>query len=111
MSAILLMIYLLSFIVFALAAFAVMQIKLAGMKVKDFWGFIEANQMLDKLYKFARQYQNMSPQEQVIYLAEAEKIFNAFDKVPTELWEEEYQKYREVLKKYNDIKMIKWVSN
>ena len=111
MSAILLMIYLLSFIVFALAAFAVMQIKLAGMKVKDFWGFIDANQMLDKLYRFAKQYQNMSPQEQVIYLAEAEKIFNAFDKVPTELWEEEYQKYREVLKKYNDIKMIKWVSN
>ncbi len=111
MSAILLMIYLLSFIVFALVAFAVMQIKLAGMKVKDFWGFIDANQMLDKLYRFAKQYQNMSPQEQVIYLAEAEKIFNAFDKVPTELWEEEYQKYREVLKKYNDIKMIKWVSN
>lgn len=111
MSAILLMIYLLSFIVFALVAFAVMQIKLAGMKVKDFWGFIDANQMLDKLYRFAKQYQNMSPQEQIIYLAEAEKIFNAFDKVPTELWEEEYQKYREVLKKYNDIKMIKWVSN
>ena len=111
MSAILLMIYLLSFIAFALVAFAVMQIKLAGMKVKDFWGFIDANQMLDKLYRFAKQYQNMSPQEQVIYLAEAEKIFNAFDKVPTELWEEEYQKYREVLKKYNDIKMIKWASN
>ena len=111
MSAILLMIYLLSFIVFALIAFAVMQIKLAGMKVKDFWGFIDANQMLDKLYKFAKQYENMSPQEQVIYLAEAEKIFNAFDKVPNELWEEEYQKYREVLKKYNDIRMIKWISN
>ena len=89
MSAILLMIYLLSFIVFALVAFAVMQIKLAGMKVKDFWGFIDANQMLDKLYRFAKQYQNMSPQEQLIYLSEAEKIFNAFDKVPTELWEEE----------------------
>ena len=111
MSAILLMIYLLSFIVFALVAFAVMQIKLAGMKVKDFWGFIDANQMLDKLYKFAKQYEQMSPQEQIIYLAEAEKIFNAFDKVPNELWEEEYQKYKEVLKKYNDIRMIKWISN
>ncbi len=111
MSAILLMIYLLSFIIFALVAFAVMQIKLAGMKVKDFWGFIDANQMLDKLYKFAKQYEQMSPQEQIIYLAEAEKIFNAFDKVPNELWEEEYQKYKEVLKKYNDIRMIKWISN
>lgn len=111
MSAILVIIYILIFIIFALATFSVMQIKLAGMKVKDFWGFIEANQMLDKLYRFAVQYQNMSPQEQVIYLAEAEKIFTAFNKVPNELWEEEYQKYREVLKKYNDIRMIRWASN
>ena len=81
------------------------------MKVKDFWSFIEANQMLDKLYRFARQYENMSSQEQVIYLAEAEKIFTAFNKVPNELWEEEYQKYREVLKKYNDIRMVRWSSN
>ena len=94
-----------------LVAFAVMQIKLAGMKVKDFWSFIEANQMLDKLYRFAIQYKKMSPQEQVIYLEEAEKIFTAFDKVPPELWDEEYEKYKEVLKKYNDIKMIRWVSN
>lgn len=111
MSAILMVIYILIFVIFALVAFSVMQIKLAGMKVKDFWDFIEANQMLDKLYRFAIQYQNMSPQEQVIYLAEAEKIFTIFSKVPSELWEEEYQKYREVLKKYNDIKMIRWVSN
>ena len=103
-------VYILIFLVFALVMYAVMQIKLAGMQVKDFWGFIEANQMLDKLYKFARQYENMSPQEQVIYLAEAEKIFLAFDKVPNELWEEEYEKYKEVLKKYNDIRMIRWAS-
>ena len=89
--------YILIFLVFALILFAVVQIKLAGMQIKDFWGFIEANQMLDKLYRFAKQYQNMSPQEQVIYLAEAEKIFLAFDKVPNELWEEDYQKYKEVL--------------
>ena len=104
-------IYILAFIIFMLVAFAVMQIKLAGMKVKDFWSFIEANQMLDKLYRFAIQYRKMSPQEQVIYLEEAEKIFTAFDKVPPELWDEEYEKYKEVLKKYNDIKMIRWVSN
>ena len=75
---ILTIIYILVFLVFALVAFAAMQIKLAGMQIKDFWGFIEANQMLDKLYHFAKQYQNMSPQEQVIYLAEAEKIFFKF---------------------------------
>ena len=107
MTGILIIIYILVFIVFALVAFSVMQIKLAGMKVKDFWSFIEANQMLDKLYRFALQYKKMSPQEQVIYLAEAEKIFTAFDKVPPELWDEEYQKDKEVLKKYNDIKMIR----
>ncbi len=103
-------VYILIFLVFALVMYAVMQIKLAGMQVKDFWGFIEANQMLDKLYHFAKQYQNMSPQEQVIYLAEAEKIFLAFDKVPNELCEEDYEKYKEVLKKYNDIRMIRWAS-
>ena len=107
---ILTIIYILIFIIFALIAYAVLQIKLFGMKVKDFWSFIEANQMLDKLYKFARQYENMSPQEQVIYLSEAEKIFKAFDNVPDALWEEEYDKYKAVLKKYKDIKMIRWVS-
>ena len=104
-------VYVLIFIVFALVLYAVMQIKLLGLKIKDFWSFIEANQMLDKLEKLAKQYENMSPQEQVIYLAEAEKIFTAFDKVPEALWDEEYEKYKKVLKKYNDIKMFRWVSN
>ena len=103
-------IYILILIIFALIAYAVLQIKLFGMKIKDFWGFIEANQMLDKLYRFARQYENMSSQEQIIYLTEAEKIFTAFDNVPNELWEEEYDKYREVLSKYKDIKMLRWTS-
>ncbi len=108
MSTIAVLIYILIIIIFALSLYAVMQIKLFGMKVKDFWTFIEANQMLDRLYNFAKQYENMSPQEQVIYLAEAEKIFKAFDNVPNELWEEEYSKYKEVLKKYKDIRMIRW---
>lgn len=108
--AILTIIYILVFIIFALIAYAILQIKMFGMKIKDFWSFIEANQMLDKLYKFARQYENMSPQEQIVYLAEAEKIFNAFDNVPDTLWEEEYDKYKEVLKKYKDIKMLRWAS-
>ena len=110
MSAIFIVIYVLIFVIFVLVVFSIMQIKLAGIRVKDFWEFIEANQMLDKRYRFAMQYQNMSPQEQVMYLAEAEKIFLAFDKVPNELWEDEYKKYKEVLKKYNDIRMIRWAS-
>ena len=105
---ILTIIYVLIFVIFALIAYAILQIKLFGIKIKDFWTFIEANQMLDKLYNFAEQYENMSPQEQVIYLSEAEKIFKAFDNIPDTLWEEEYDKYRKVLNKYKDIKMIRW---
>ena len=101
-------IYLLIFVIFALIAYAILQIKMFGMKVKDFWSFIKANETLNKLYVFARQYENMSPQEQLIYLAEAEKIFKAFDNVPDALWEEEYDKYKTVLSKYKDIKMIRW---
>ena len=111
MKTILVVIYILVFLIFALCLYAIMQIKLIGIKVKDFWDFIEANQMLDKLYRFAKQYQAMSAQEQVIYLSEAEKIFTAFDKVPEALWDEEYEKYKQVLKKYNDIKMFRWASN
>ena len=108
MDSVWMIVYILIFIIFALAVYAVLQIKLFGMKVKDFWGFIEANQMLDKLYNFAKQYEKMSPQEQLIYLSEAEKIFKAFDKVPDGLWEEEYDKYKEVLSKYKDIRMMRW---
>ena len=61
-------IYILIFIIFALAAYAVMQIKLAGINVKDFWSFIEANQILDKLYEFSKKYKTLSPQQQVVYL-------------------------------------------
>ena len=104
-------IYILIFIIFCLIAFAVFQIKSAGMKVKDFWTFIKANQTLDKLYAFAKKYEKLSPQEQVIFLAEAEQVFSAFDKVPDMLWEEEYAKYMEVLNKYKDIRVLRWTSN
>ena len=104
-------IYVLIFVIFVLIVFAVMQIKLSGIKVKDFWSFIRANQVLDKLYNFANKYQKLSSSEQLIFLKEAEKVFDAFDKVPNILWEEEYQKYMDVLDKYKDIKLIRWVEN
>ena len=107
----LIIIYLLVFIIFSLVAFAVFQIKSAGMNVKDFWTFIKANQTLDKLYAFSKRYKKLSPQEQVIFLAEAEQVFSAFDKVPDMLWEEEYSKYMEVLNKYKDIRVLRWTSN
>ncbi len=104
-------IYVLIFIIFSLCAYAVMQIKLAGIDVKDFWSFIEANQILDKLYEFSKKYENLTPQQQVVYLMEAEKVFNAFDKIPNIVWEDEFKKYEEVLKKYKEIKIDRWVSN
>ena len=111
MMIILVIIYALIFLILILALFAIAQIRVAGMKVKDFWSFIEANQMLDKLYRFSIKYEKLSNTDQLIFLSEAEKVFNAFEKVPDMLWEEEYQKYMEVLDKYKDIKMIRWAQN
>ena len=105
------LIYILIFIAFALAAYAVMQIKLAGIEVKDFWSFIEANQILDKLYVFSKKYKTLTPQQKVVYLMEAEKVFKAFDKIPNIIWEDEFKKYDEVLKKYKEIKIERWSSN
>ena len=109
--AMLIIIYILMFLIFALVLFAIAQIKLAGIKVKDFWGFIQANQVLDKLYRFAKKYEKLTAQEQLIFLSEAEKVFEAFEKVPNMLWEEEYQKYMDVLDKYKNIKVVRWSQN
>ena len=98
-------IYVLIFIIFALAIYAVMQIKLAGIEVKDFWSFIEANQILDKLYVFSKKYETLTPQQKVVYLMQAEKVFTAFDKIPNIVWEDEFKKYDEVLKKCKEIKV------
>lgn len=104
-------IFFLLFIIFALVAYAVLQIKLFGMNVKDFWSFVEANQILDKLYNYSKRYDRLSPQEQVIFLLEAERIFDAFDKIPNALWEEEYDKYKTVLESYKSIKMLRWAES
>ena len=104
-------IYILIFIIITLIVYAVVQLKMVGIKVKDFWSFIEANQMLDKLYAFVTKYKKLSIQEQLIFLKEAEKVFDAFEKVPDMLWEEEYQKYMEVLNTYKDIRMLRWEGN
>ena len=104
------LIYVLVFGIIALIAYAIMQIKLIGLNVKDFWSFIEANEMLDKLYKVAKKYELMNQQEQVVFLMEAEKVFNAFDKVPQVIWEEEYEKYSDVLNAYKNIKVYRWAN-
>ena len=111
MAILLFIIYMLILVIFGLVVFAVMQIKMAGLTVKDFWTFIEANQELDKLDKIAKKYEKMSTTQQIVFLKEAEKIFNAFDKVPASIWEEETNKYQNVLDAYKDIKVMRWIEN
>jgi len=98
-------------IIIMLIALAVAQIKMAGMKVKDFWSFVKANETLNKLYAFSKKYEKLTTNEQLVFLREAERVFEAFDKVPNVLWEEDYQKYMEVLSTYKDIKIVRWESN
>ncbi len=101
-------VFILIMVIIFLTLLAVAQIKMAGMNVTDFWTFIKANDTLDKLYTFSVKYDNLTPHQQIIFLKEAEKIFSAFDKVPDALWEEDYQKYSEILNKYKDIKLLRW---
>lgn len=105
------LIYILLLIIVALVGFTILQLKLFGIKVKDFWNFIEANQVLDRLYDYSKKYDKLTSQEQILFLKQAEIIFEAFDKMPNELWEEEYNKYVTILEKYKEIKMARWVSN
>lgn len=101
-------IVILIFLIIGLIAFSVMQIRAAGMKVRDFTDFIQANQILDSLYEVSKKYEKMTQNQQIVFLMEAEKVFNAFDRVPDMLWEDEYQKYSKILDIYRDIKMARW---
>lgn len=78
------------------------------MNIKDFMDFIQANEILDNLYEVSIRYEKMTKNQQIVFLIEAEKVFNAFDKVPNILWEDEYQKYNKILDIYRDIKLLRW---
>ena len=110
MTGVLAIIVMLLIVVIMLVGLAVSQIKMAGMNVKDFWSFIKANETLNKLYAFSKKYEKLTTNEQLVFLREAERVFDAFDKVPNVLWEEDYQKYMEVLSTYKDIKLVRWES-
>ena len=101
-------IFILIMFIIVLIAIAIMQIRMAGIKVKDFFSFIDANQKLDSLVRFAQRYEKMSPQEQIIYLSEAEKMFDSFDKIPSTVWEDERDKYSKVLDTYKNIRVMRW---
>ena len=103
-----LIIILLIGIILSLLFMGYLQIKAAGMEVKDFWSFIRAHDTLHKLYKFSTMYEKLPPNEQLVFVKEAEQVFSAFDKVPNKLWEEEYNQYMKVLSQYQDIKVKEW---
>ena len=96
------------FIIITLITVAIMQINMAGIEVKDFWSFIKANEELDKLYLFSKKYNRMSPQEKIIFLQETEKMSDAFEKIPSIIWEDEYSKYMDVMDTYREIKIDRW---
>ena len=96
------------FIIITLIMVDIMQINMSGIEVKDFWSFIKANEELDKLYLFSKKYNKMSPQEKIIFLQETEKMSNAFEKIPSIIWEDEYSKNRDVMDTYRDIKVDRW---
>ena len=50
----------------------------------------------------------MTPQEQLIYLIEAERMLAAFDKVPEVMWADEQGKYNEVVSTYQKIRLDRW---
>ncbi len=101
-------IFILVIFIVILIAMSIVQIRMAGIKVKDFFSFIDANQKLDSLVRFAQKYDKMSPQEQIIYLSEAEKMFDSFDKIPSTVWEDERDKYTQVLDTYKNIRVMRW---
>lgn len=107
-STILAIILILIVVILALIGMVYLQITMSGMKVKDFLTFIKANATLTKLYKFSNLYQKLPPNEQLVFLKEAEFVFSAFDKVPNELWEEEYDSYMKILSEYNSIRLNNW---
>lgn len=95
-------------IIIGIVSYMIYNIKIAGMEVNDFWDFIKSVEKLKKLYAFSKIYENLDIQEQIIFIKEAEQVFSAFEKVPTKLWEDEYQKYMKVLNRYQKEKLKHW---
>ena len=102
--------YLLLFVVAGILGIICMKIKMAGMNVSDFFRFILAVNDLDSLYEFSKNNKDMSRKQQAAFLKQAEKVFSAFEKIPSIIWEDEYEKYNEILERYKDIKVYRWVN-
>lgn len=101
--------YLLLFVLVGVLGIVCIKIKSAGMNVNDFFKFVIAINDLDNLYIFSKNNSKMTKNEQIVFLREAEKIFSIFEKIPSIIWEDEYEKYNKVLETYKDIKVLRWV--
>ena len=101
-------IFILLILIVLLIFVAIAQLRAAGIKVTDFYSFVKANESLDQLYVFAERYNKMTPQEQLIYLMEAEKMLAAFDKVPDVMWSDEQSKYDTVVVHIKKIRLDRW---
>ena len=102
------MLYFIIFIVAMVAGYVYLRIKANGMQVKDFYEFILAINDLDNLYIYSKSNLKMSESEQEEFLKEAEKVFSKFEKIPSIIWEDEYEKYKQVLETYQSIRMLRW---
>lgn len=105
---ILYILYLVLFVVTAIFGIVCAKIKLAGMNVKDFFDFILAINDLDSLYVYSKSNRKMTKNEQTMFLKEAEKVFSIFEKIPSMIWEDEYEKYDKVLQTYKEIRVSRW---
>lgn len=74
---IIVIIYVLALAIVALVVFSIMQIKAAGMNVKDFAEFIQANQILDDLYEVTKKYERMDRKRKIsIFNGSRKSIFS-----------------------------------
>lgn len=78
MTGFLVIIFMLLIIIIMLIALAVAQIKMAGMKVKDFWSFVKANETLNKLYAFSKKYEKLTTNEQLVFFKRSGESFRSF---------------------------------
>lgn len=105
---ILYILYLVIFIVLTVFALICLKIKANGMNVRDFFNFIFAINDLDNLYVYSKNNLKMTQKEQTFFLKEAEKVFSIFEKIPAMIWEDEYEKYEQVLETYRNIRVLRW---
>lgn len=102
------LVYLVLFVLIGVFGIICMKIKSSGMNVGDFFRFVVAVGDLDALYNYSVRAEDMTKKEQIAFLKSAEKMFDAFEKVPSIIWEDEYDKYSEVLERYQNIKVLRW---